>query len=71
MKTISVLKKRYVRKIALLTLVMFGASANAFDLDTGYAPAEVVIPNAFELLSVDVSKRGSDATRVLRHTAML
>ena len=71
MKTISVLKKRYVRKIALLTLVMFGASANAFDLDTGYAPAEVVIPNAFELLSVDVSKSGSDATLVLRHTAML
>lgn len=43
----------------------------AFDIDTGYAPLEVVVPNVFQLLSQDVSPSGSDATLVLRHTTMI
>jgi hypothetical protein len=71
MKTLSLLKKRFIKEVAVASLFLVSGTAMAFDLDTGYAPTELIIPNAFELLSVDVSKSGSDATLVLRHTAMI
>ncbi len=51
--------------------ILFGAQAMAFDLDNGYAATEIVIPNTAQFLAQDVSISGSDATLVLRYTAML
>lgn len=71
MKSLSLLKKNPLKRALQATLLLASTNVFAFDINTGYAPAEVVIPNAFQLLSTDVSKSGSDATLVLRHTAML
>jgi hypothetical protein len=72
MKAQSYLKKYFIKsKLFVIAGTLVASNAMAFDLDTGYAPLEVVVPNAFQVLSQDVSVSGSDATLVLRYTAMI
>jgi len=52
-----------------ITLPMGSATAAAFDLDTGNAPIEVVIPTLIPAIFASVTP--SDASLVLRYTTMV
>lgn len=71
MKNSSIFKKNVRKSAITIAIGLITSYASAFDLNNDYAPTDLIIPNAFELLSSDVSKSGSDATLVLRHTAMI
>jgi hypothetical protein len=58
--------------VALFVLLFGTTSANAdYDLDTGNAPAEVVIPRVIPAIYQSVSAGAGDATLVLRITTMI
>lgn len=73
MKLLSSFKRKLLNAQLLLlgTLLTTSAMAAEFDLNNGHAAMEVVIPNTAQFLAQDVSISGSDATLVLRFTAML
>jgi hypothetical protein len=61
----------FVATLALgLFLLQAPATTRAFDLDTGNAAVEVVIPTVLPVVFSDVSPTGGDATLVLRITTM-
>lgn len=64
-------KRFSIKKFAAISTLLLAGKAMAFDLNTGHAPTEVVIPSAMVYLATDVSKSGADATLVLRYTALL
>jgi len=62
------------RRIFFLSLISFACAlpaSAAFDLDTGNAPIEVVIPTVAPIIFMDVSPSGGDATLVLRVTTVI
>ena len=46
-------------------------AAAAFDLDTGNAPIDLIIPTVAPLIFTDVSPTGSDVTLVIRVTTLV
>ncbi|HEY8939367.1 MAG TPA: vanadium-dependent haloperoxidase [Cellvibrio sp.] len=60
-----------IKGLAVAATVASANAMAAFDMDNGYAPIEVIIPSTAQFLAQDVSISGSDATLVLRFTAML
>ncbi len=71
MKTMSLFKTFKINRLAQAAVLMISAHSMAFDLNTGHAPLEVVIPKTGQFLGQEVSISGADATLVLRYTAML
>ena len=47
------------------------ANGNAFDLDNGNAPLELIIPNVIPVVLQDVSASAGDASLILRFTTLL
>jgi hypothetical protein len=60
-----------VSGVLLAVSVLYSSSATGFDLDTGNAPIEVIIPAVAPIIFTDVSPSGSDATLVLRVTTLV
>lgn len=54
-----------------LFMLAFSTTSNAYDLDNGYAPIEIVIPAVAPVVFQDVSNSGGDATLVLRVTTQI
>jgi hypothetical protein len=59
-----------VRLITAAALLLPAANA-AFNLGTGNAPIELIIPTAAPIIFIDVSPSGGDATLVLRFTTLI
>jgi len=57
--------------LILLASVVYNKPTARFDLDTGNAPIEVIIPVVAPIIFTDVSPSGSDATLVLRVTTLV
>ena len=58
--------------VGLLAAILQAAPATAaFDLDTGNAPVEVIIPTAVPFIFNDVSPTGSDVSLVIRITTLI
>jgi VCPO second helical-bundle domain/Domain of unknown function (DUF6851) len=55
----------------LLFQIQCTAAVAAFDLDTGNAPVEVIIPTVVPIIFTDVSPTGSDVTLVIRVTTLV
>ena len=54
-----------------LSLLHASPASAAFNLDTGNAPVEIIIPAAAPIIFSDVSPSGSDASLVLRVTTLI
>ena len=64
--------KRILQAISVAALAWLPTgAASAFDLDTGNAAVEVVIPTVAPVIFTDVSPSGGDATLVLRMTTII
>jgi hypothetical protein len=61
---------RIVAFVFVLSIAGLPAFA-AFNLDTGNAPIEVVIPAVAPIIFMDVSPSGGDASLVLRITTLI
>jgi hypothetical protein len=61
-----------VTSVAITLMFVAGpSSANSFELASGNAPAEVIIPRVIPVIYQDVSAGAGDATLVLRWTTLL
>jgi len=69
------IKKKYsavLIVVGLLAAILQAAPvASAFDMDTGNAPVEVIIPSVLPYIFSDVSPTGSDVTLVIRITTLV
>ena len=68
--------RAFLLKVALslasaFMLLQAAQAAAAFDLDTGNAPVEVIIPAVVPVVFSDVSPTGSDVTLVIRVTTLV
>jgi hypothetical protein len=54
-----------------ILLFQITAAAAAFDLDSGNAPVEVIIPTVAPIIFTDVSPTGSDVSLVIRVTTLV
>ena len=57
--------------LLMVASVVYSKPAMSFNLDTGNAPIEVIIPAVAPIIFTDVSPSGSDATLVLRVTTLV
>lgn len=58
-------------KSALVLLLAAIPAWTAFNLDTGNAPVEIIIPAVAPVIFTDISPSGADATLVLRATTLI